>query len=56
MTVHRFRIIDEMNEWAYAIEVEADNDTQARARAESYMFARRSVGDADGLVHIKRDD
>lgn len=56
MNVYRFLIEDGMNEWAYAIEVKAIDQEEALARATSYMFARRDVGEPDGLVHLVRDD
>lgn len=55
MSVYRFVIDDHMNEWAVSIEVEADDEAQARRRAEGYMFARRSVGDAEGSVRLEPD-
>jgi hypothetical protein len=41
---YRFRVTDPMNDWFRAIEVDAENEDQALARAKSMMFARRGVG------------
>lgn len=51
---YRFAILDEMNPWAKAIEVEARDEVEAKRLASSYLFARRTTGEMiDGLVHLE---
>jgi len=56
--LYTFRILDDHNEWAVAIQVNAENEDQARRRAEHYMFSRRTVAsgplssESDSLVHL----
>jgi hypothetical protein len=50
MTVEKlytFRILDEFNEWAVAIQVNAEDEEQARRRAEHIMFARRTTSSGE---------
>lgn len=55
MGVYRFAIADPMNPWVVAIEVEADNPAEASRRAGSYLFARRTCGDHETLVHLTEE-
>jgi hypothetical protein len=52
MSIHHFRIDDPANPWAKAIEVEATDEEEARMFAGSYLFARRTTGEAEGSVHL----
>lgn len=44
MTAYRFSVVDEMNPWFLGVTVDADDEAQARRRAEHILFARRDVG------------
>lgn len=55
MTTYRFAVLDDMNEWFLAVEVDATDAHQARARAEHMLFARRTVG-AGVALHLDEED
>lgn len=56
MPTYRFRVEDPMNPWARSVEVEGIDEIEAEARAESWLFARRTVGDDPRLVHLELVD
>jgi hypothetical protein len=55
MAAFLFDVVDTWNPWFTGIEVHADDETQARQRAEQMMFARRGVSAPAGVTIHPRE-